>query len=238
MNVAGDTGMHAGGDEDAAGQEAGSAGSGPLDVVPDAAVLIDDAGAVVACNEHARRLFGHDPTGDAIAGLLDQGRLPVTHDRPVRLRAEGRHGDRVPFVADISVADSDLVPGHRIVLLRELDSGLLLDESRRLLDLAFDSAPIGMAFFNPEGEYLRVNDALCRLLGRPLDALLGHRDQEFTHPDDRASDVAAAWRILEGEIDTWQTEKRFVRPDDSIVWVIANMTFLRDEARRPIAWLG
>ena len=238
-NVARDTGMHAGGDdEDATGQEAGSARSGPLDVVPDAAVLIDRHGAVVASNEHARRLFGHDPTGDAIARLLEQGTLPDTGNRPVRLRAQGRHGDRVPFVADISVADSDIVPGHRIVLLRELDGGLLLDESRRLLDLAFDSAPIGMAFFNPEGEYLRVNDALRRLLGRPLDALLGHRDQEFTHPEDREADVAAAWRILEGEIDTWQTEKRFVRPDDSVVWVIANMTFLRDEARRPIAWLG
>ena len=234
----GDTGMDAGGDDDATGQQAGSAGSGPLDVVPDAAVLIDRDGTVVAGNEHARRLFGHDPAGDAIARLLDQGLPPATNDRPVRLRAQGRHGDRVPFVADISVADSDIVPGHRIVLLRELDSGLLLDESRRLLDLAFDSAPIGMAFFNPEGEYLRVNDALCRLLGRPLDALLGHRDQEFTHPEDRDADVAAAWRILEGEIDTWQTEKRFVRPDDSVVWVIANMTFLRDEARRPIAWLG
>jgi diguanylate cyclase (GGDEF)-like protein/PAS domain S-box-containing protein len=95
-----------------------------------------------------------------------------------------------------------------------------------------------MAFFNPAGQYIRVNPALCRLLDRQPADLYGHRDQEFTHPDDRESDVAAAWRILDGEIDTWQVEKRFVRPDGDIVWAIANLTFLRDEARRPVAWLG
>ena len=238
-NAAGDTGNGTDGDEqDADGQEAGPTRSAPLDVLPDAALLIDGAGAVVAVNDLARQLFGHDPTADAVAGLLNQAELPADADTPIRLRVQGRHGDHVPFIADVSVADSDIAPGHRLVLLRELDTGLLIEESRRLLDLAFESAPIGMAFFNPEGEYIRVNDALCRLLDRARDGLLGHRDQEFTHPEDRESDVAAAWRILDGEIDTWQTEKRFVRPDGTVAWAIANMTFLRDEARRPVAWLG
>ena len=237
MNVAGDTGNADDGD-DGGTHANGPPRSVPLDVLPEAALLIDGDGAVVACNGLARRLFGHDPTGDAIAGLLNQAELPIARDEPVRLRAQGRHGDHVPFVADISVADSDVAPGHRIVLLRELDDGLLVEESRRLLDLAFESAPIGMAFFNPEGEYIRVNPALCRLLDRPAEGLFGRRDQEFTHPEDRESDVAAAWRILDGELDTWQTEKRFVRPDGSIVWAIANMTFLRDEDGHPVAWLG
>jgi diguanylate cyclase (GGDEF)-like protein/PAS domain S-box-containing protein len=210
----------------------------PLDVVPEPTLLVDAGGAVVEANESARKLFGYNPTGDAVAGLLNQAELPADAGEAFRLRVQGRHGDHVPFVADVSVADSDVVPGHRIVVLRELDSGLLLEESRRLLDLAFDTAPIGMAFFNPEGEYLRVNQALCRLLDRAPEAMLGRRDQEFTHEDDRVADVEAAWRILDGEIDAWQTEKRFVRPDGSIVWAIASMTFLRDEARRPIAWLG
>ena len=238
-NVAGDAENDADGDEHrTGGQEAGPSRSVPLDVLPDAALLIDGDGAVVAVNELARKLFGHDPTGDAVAALLHQTELPADADAPLRLRVQGRHGDHVPFIAEVSVADSAVVPGHRLVLLRELDNGLLVEESRNLLDLAFESAPIGMAFFNPEGEYIRVNQALCRLLDRAPDGLIGHRDQEFTHADDRESDVAAAWRILDGEIDTWQTEKRFIRPDNTIVWAIANMTFLRDDARRPVAWLG
>jgi diguanylate cyclase (GGDEF)-like protein/PAS domain S-box-containing protein len=226
-------GLRAGGPD-----RASVSGSVPLDVLPDAALLIDADDRVVEANARAARLFGHDATGHSLAALLDQDRLPSTQAEPARLRVQGRHGDQVPFVADVSVTSTGAVSGHRLVLLRELDAGLLVEESRRLLDLAFESAPVGMAFFNPEGEYLRANPALCLLLGRPAEDLVGRRDQEFTHPDDRESDVAAAWRILNGEIDTWQAEKRFVRPDGALVWAIANMTFLRDEARRPIAWLG
>ena len=64
------------------------------------------------------------------------------------------------------------------------------------------------------------------------------RDQELTHPDDRQSDVDAAWRILRGELSTWQCEKRFVRPDGEVVWTLANLTFLRDEYGRPLCWVG
>ena len=235
---AAERGSDPGGPEAVAVSRAPARRSLPLDVLPDAALLIDGDDCVVEANALAEQLFGHDPTGHELAALLDEPRLPSADAGMVRLRAEGRHADRVPFVADVSVTSAGIAPGHRLVVLRKLDAGLLVEESRRLLDLAFESAPVGMAFFNPEGEYLRANAALCVLLGRAAEDLVGRRDQEFTHPDDRESDVAAAWRILNGEIDTWQTEKRFVRPDGSVVWAIANMTFLRDEARRPIAWLG
>ncbi|MGH2722601.1 MAG: PAS domain S-box protein [Actinomycetota bacterium] len=95
-----------------------------------------------------------------------------------------------------------------------------------------------MALFNTDGEYVRVNAALCAFLGRTREELIGRRDQEFTHPDDRQSDVDAAWRILRGEIHTWQCEKRFVRPDGGIVWAIANLTFLRDADGNPMTWVG
>jgi diguanylate cyclase (GGDEF)-like protein/PAS domain S-box-containing protein len=209
-----------------------------LNTLPDPALLIDRNGNVVACNELTIALFGRDPTGDALAGILHQADLTVTTDAPLRRRAQGRHGDHVPFIVDVSVAATDWVPGQRLVLLRELDSRLLIEESDRLLTVAFENSPIGIALFNPEGEYIRVNPSLCRLLDRPSEGLVGRRDQEFTHPDDRRSDVEAAWRILDGEIDVWQTEKRFVRPDGSIVWAIANMTFVRDERGHAVAWLG
>jgi len=95
-----------------------------------------------------------------------------------------------------------------------------------------------MALFNTDGEYVRANAALCALLGRTEQELIGVRDQEITHPDDRAGDVEAAWRVLNGEISTWQCEKRFARPDGSIVWTLANLTFLRDEYGRPLCWVG
>jgi diguanylate cyclase (GGDEF)-like protein/PAS domain S-box-containing protein len=98
--------------------------------------------------------------------------------------------------------------------------------------------PTGMALFNGDGQYVRVNQELCRMLGRSTGELLGRRDQEMTHPDDRAADVDIAWRILDGAFDSWQTEKRFVRPDGTVVWALANLTFLRDQDDRPLCWVG
>ena len=95
-----------------------------------------------------------------------------------------------------------------------------------------------MAIYDTDGCFVRVNDAMCRLLGRSRAELIGTRDQELTHPDDRAADLAHAERILSGEIDHCQIEKRFVRPGGDAVWVIANMSFMRDSAGRPIAWMG
>ena len=95
-----------------------------------------------------------------------------------------------------------------------------------------------MAILGADGRYVRVNDALCGMLGRRREQLIGERDNEITHPDDRARDVELAWRILRGELDSVQLEKRFVKPDGAVVWVIANMTYLRDDDGAGIAWVG
>lgn len=207
--------------------------------LPDAAVVVDAEGQVGAGNHAAVQLFGRDPGGLALSDLFSP-HVPPGEAAPDqtsrRWRVEGIRADGVPFIADASelTAGADV----RILLLRRLEPAALVGETERFLAAAFDLAPIGMAFFNPDGQYVRVNPALCRLLGRSADELLGRRDQEFTHPDDRQSDVDAAWRILRGEIDSWQTEKRFVCPEGSTIWVIANMSFLRDDEGRALAWLG
>jgi diguanylate cyclase (GGDEF)-like protein/PAS domain S-box-containing protein len=208
-----------------------------LDALPDAALVLAADGVVVAANALVSELLRCDTTGDRLGPLLRCRALDDVPDRPLRhVRAEVVRRDGVPFVVDVSATMPN--DGRRLVFVRKLEAPRLIEESERQLRVAFDTAPIGMAFFNTEGQYLRVNATLCALLGRSEEELLGRRDQEFTHPEHRASDVAAAWRILEGEIDTWQTEKRFMRPDGSAVWVIASLTFLRDDDGRALTWLG
>jgi diguanylate cyclase (GGDEF)-like protein/PAS domain S-box-containing protein len=205
--------------------------------LPDAALVLGSDGVVVGANSLLSELLRCDPTGDRLGPLLRCQTLDDVPDRPLRhVRAEVVRRDGVPVIVDVSATTPN--DGRRLVFVRRVEAPRLVEESERLLHVAFETAPIGMAFFNTEGQYLRVNATLCALLDRSEEELLGRRDQEFTHPDHRASDVAAAWRILEGEIDTWQTEKRFMRPDGTAVWVIANLTFLRDEAGRAMTWLG
>jgi diguanylate cyclase (GGDEF)-like protein/PAS domain S-box-containing protein len=213
-----------------------------LDALPAAALVCDAEGRISAVNQRCAALFATETGHLELAGLATL--FPREVDLPARLgsrtgetlRVHGRRFNGVPFTAEVQA--SVAVDGSLVCLLAEIVGQRLIGESQRLLDLAYEHMPLGMALFNTDGEYVRVNHALCRMLGRDPEDLLGRRDQEFTHPDDRQSDIDAAWRILAGEIDTWQCEKRFLRPGGEEVWVIANLTFLRDEAGRPLCWVG
>ena len=205
---------------------------GALALMPDAALLAEPQGRVLAANEVAAELFQTpELEGMALAQLLPLGPKPGRGWRP----AQARRASGTPVPVEACARE---VPGGLLYCVRALRKSVVLEEALRYFDVAFDRSPIGMAVFNTDGEYVRVNAALSALLGRAPEDLLGRRDQELTHPEDRQADLDAAWEILEGRMDTHQTEKRFVRPDGSVVWALANLTFLRDEAGRPLSWVG
>jgi diguanylate cyclase (GGDEF)-like protein/PAS domain S-box-containing protein len=206
---------------------------GLVTLMPDAALVTEPEGAVLVVNEAAVELFGaRDLEGRRLEELLTLRPKPGRGWRP----AQARRANKTPL--PVEAWAGDLGGGRLLYGIRALRESAVLEEALRYFDVAFDRSPIGMAVFNTDGEYVRVNAALSELLGRPPEDLLGRRDQELTHPDDRQADLDAAWEILEGRTDTHQTEKRFVRPDGSIVWALANLTFLRDEAGRPLSWVG
>ena len=205
---------------------------------PDAALVLDADRRVRSSSPLAATMFAVDPAGRELTELIpaperlwEMVEGAAVGDTVSRIPLAGRRATGVPFALDVTVRV--LSGGGLLCVLRELDRN-----APGTLDAAFDAMPIGMALFNTDGEYVRVNGALCAMLGRRADELIGRRDQELTHPDDRQSDVDAAWRILNGDCDTWQCEKRFVLPDESIVWAYANLTFLRDEHDRPLCWVG
>jgi PAS domain S-box-containing protein/diguanylate cyclase (GGDEF)-like protein len=213
-----------------------------LALMPDAALELDADGTILAANDLALALFGTDRDdllGRSVEPLLPLRDLLAQHAGHAPARLQGHRANGVPVLVETTVRRVD-VDGelHVLCALRELDFGALADEAQRYFDVAFVNAPIGMALFNCDGEYVRVNAALCELLGRSADELIGRRDQELTHPDDRQADVEAAWDILDGKLSTHQCEKRFVRPGGGIVWALANLTFLRDERGRPLGWVG
>jgi diguanylate cyclase (GGDEF)-like protein/PAS domain S-box-containing protein len=199
-------------------------------LIPDAALWLDEHDRVRAVNARAIEMFRGDVVGRRYAELVVPSgeRLDGAH-------AVGARCDGVPFAVEASLGRN---AWGALVTLREPAPASLPALAQQHFDAAFETAPIGMALFDPDGRYIRVNDALSRMLGVPVDDLLGRRDQEFTHEDDRPADVEAAWAILRGERSTHQCEKRFVRADGGLIWVIANLAFLRDDHGRPIGWVG
>ncbi len=92
--------------------------------------------------------------------------------------------------------------------------------ARRILDAAvqaiddrfreaFAQSAIGFAYVGLDGRFLEVNDALCDLTGYSEATLLTKTFQDITHPDDLVLDLAERKRLADGEIPSYQMEKRF-----------------------------
>lgn len=94
-------------------------------------------------------------------------------------------------------------------------------------------APIGLAIIAPDGRWLRVNPALCALLGYTEQELLAQTFREVTHPEDVDSDIQSIQKMLAGETATYQVEKRYIRKDCTAVWVILSVSLVRDAAGHP-----
>lgn len=104
--------------------------------------------------------------------------------------------------------------------------------------LAFDNASIGMALTSPDGQFLQVNDTLCRMLGSSEEQLLSSTFRDFTHPDDRSVSAEYIRRALGGEVDTYRLEKRYIHTNGHIIWGLLNVSLVKDERGCPLYFVA
>ncbi len=77
-----------------------------------------------------------------------------------------------------------------------------------------------------------MNAAVEALLGRTEDELVGHAWTEYTHPDEIPLGQIVLARLAAGH-DTYEDERRYLRPDGTVVWASINVTLVRDERGKP-----
>jgi diguanylate cyclase (GGDEF)-like protein/PAS domain S-box-containing protein len=103
-------------------------------------------------------------------------------------------------------------------------------ESR--FEAGFEQAGIGVAIIDLDGVPIRVNPAVCALLGRPEDELVGQLWTDYNHPDEGSPGPALQARIEAG-YDNYSDERRYLRPDGAVVWASSNVTLVRDDSGAP-----
>ncbi|MBN4095586.1 MULTISPECIES: PAS domain-containing protein [Methylobacterium] len=102
-----------------------------------------------------------------------------------------------------------------------------LRKSEEHLAAIFAGASVGLSEVDAAGRFLRVNTELCRILGRPAEALLRLGVADVTDPADRAPSAAALARALETDRDV-TLDKRYLRPDGSAIWASSSIRRLDD----------
>jgi PAS domain S-box-containing protein len=112
-----------------------------------------------------------------------------------------------------------------------LEESLKASEER--FRAAFDQSVMGMAMTDLDGVIERVNDAFCRIVRRPPEVLLGSTTYDITHPEDRQNTADAIRQVRDDSSGSANYEKRYVRPDGTVIWTRVNLSLVRDGNGRP-----
>ncbi len=160
-------------------------------------------------------VFGRRTAADGpafVVGVLPLTGAPVrwvqTSTRPVG----GGDGDLLTVLADVTGS-------------REVRAALAQSELQ--FRLAMENAPIGMALADPQWRLQEVNAAFAALFAVAPSVLIGHDLSALSHPEDRGVERAQVQRLLAQEGDRFSLEKRYLRPDGQVVWVVLDVVLVR-----------
>ena len=96
----------------------------------------------------------------------------------------------------------------------------LLATSDRRFRVLYDRSPIGILLADPQdGRILQVNPMCCEITGRSEQELKALDLPSIAHPDDVATTAKRLHELAKGQLESYEMEKRYVRPDGSIRWV-------------------
>lgn len=158
------------------------------------------------------------PDGYAIGALTVMDTVPRLLSRPQL--------DGLAALARQVISQLEL----RRTLAEQNRSSAALRASEERFRAAFTHAVIGMVLTDGGGRVVRVNGAFEAIVGRTSEELIGHDSHEYTHPDDRQSNIEWVRSVETGEISHATYEKRYVRKDGEVVWARIHLSPVRDDA--------
>jgi PAS domain S-box-containing protein len=96
-----------------------------------------------------------------------------------------------------------------------------LRESEERFRGAFASAATGCSLTDLDGTICAANRSMCAIFGYTEDEMLQQTLWSISHPDDTEAFTDLSGRLLKGEIDHFQLEKRYLHKDGHIIWAEA-----------------
>jgi PAS domain S-box-containing protein len=238
-----------------ASRESAALKSAILDAALDCIIVVTAESRIVEWNPAAERTFGHAreaALGQDLAELIIPPELRERHHRGmarylatghgpvlgtrVELEALRANGSRFPVELAIN-ATHVAGEAHFTAYLRDLtgrkQADASLRENEQRLRATYEHAFVGIGEVGESGRFLRVNEQLCSITGYSRDELLARTFWDMTHPDDRAADLEQFHRQMQGDLQAYAMEKRYIHKDGHDVWVEVAASRVDDEAGRP-----
>ena len=100
-----------------------------------------------------------------------------------------------------------------------------IEESEKKFRTLFMQAAVGVAEIDTmTGCFIQVNKRYSEIVGVTEEELLALDFQSITHPDDLELDLTNMQHLKNGEINEFSMEKRYIRKNGTIVWVLLTVS--------------
>jgi two-component system, cell cycle sensor histidine kinase and response regulator CckA len=209
-------------------------------------ILDADTGQVVDINPFLLRLLGY--SFDAlygkyiweiglfkdIAASKEAFKTLQDHEyiRYEDLPLETLHGQpiSVEFISNVYLVDHSKVIQCNIRDITERKRAEeALRESEERFRTIFEESPLGIVITAPSFAFEKANPAFCRMTGYSEEELCFLTFTDITHPDHIEQDRENVAKVGRGELPVYQTEKRYIRKDGTVMWGNLIVSAVRDE---------
>lgn len=92
----------------------------------------------------------------------------------------------------------------------------------------FEHNPFAVCMLHTNGQCITANTALCELLGYPFTTLKGKQFDELSHPEDLQRERQLRQKCLNGDIENFTLQKRFIHQKGHDLWVSITTHVVRD----------
>ncbi len=115
----------------------------------------------------------------------------------------------------MSLVQTEQAEQHAAILEQQSRA---LGESEERFRSAFNYAPIGIALVSPIGDWMKVNRALCNILGYTEEEFLKADFQSMLFKEDLGETLTKIHDLISGKIPTCQMEQRYLHKSGKTVW--------------------
>lgn len=214
-------------------------------------IQINNAGELIYCNPYLCQITGYsreeiigkdwfttfvpDVHTDAKVMFmtgLKQGKIESLYENPIRTKNGSER--MIRFSNTILRNPEGQVIGTTSIgediTERKLAEEKLFESEERFRKI-FEEGPMGMAMASLQtGKPINANKAFCNMLGYTLEELQQLSFLDFTHPDDRGNDIVGFKKLIEGKLEKYTTEKRYLKKNSDVIWGTLALTKIYNEA--------
>ncbi|NIJ45154.1 two-component system CheB/CheR fusion protein [Wenyingzhuangia heitensis] len=104
-----------------------------------------------------------------------------------------------------------------------------LKKSERKFKSVFTNAGLGIATVSSKGKLLSANPELEKILGYTEKELMSLTFSDFTYPDDLEKDMSQYLQLVEGKINSYKMDKRYIHKKGHVIWGQLTVTTAKNE---------